>query len=188
MRASAGSSISTELQTLPETTERAHRKLFLYVTLAESLEAAQGFAAPEVIRAYTRVHQLCQQVGEIPRLFFVLVGLRRYYAFAGELQTAQALAEQLRQHRLKGVLLMAQYPDSTAEAEAFFHQALAIARRQQAGSWELRAAMSLSRLWQQHGKRADARQLLAEIYSSFTEGFATGDLREAKALLDALAS
>jgi predicted ATPase len=91
-------------------------------------------------------------------------------------------------HRLKGVLLLAQAPDNTADAEAAFHQALAIARRQQARSWELRAAMSLSRLWQQQGKRADARQLLAEIYSGFTEGFDTGDLQDAKALLVALAS
>ena len=83
------------LQTLPETTERAQRELPLQVTLAESLEAAQGYTAPEVIRAYTRVHELCQQVGETTRLFFVLVGLRRYYAFAGELQKAQELAEQL---------------------------------------------------------------------------------------------
>jgi predicted ATPase len=91
-------------------------------------------------------------------------------------------------HRLKGVLLLAQSPDNTAEVEASFHQALAIARRQQARSWELRAAMSLSRLWQQQGKRADARQLLAEIYSRFAEGFDTGNLQDAKALMDALAS
>jgi predicted ATPase len=68
-----------------------------------------------------------------------------------------------------------------------FRQALAIARRQQAKSWELRAAMSLARLWQRQGKRADARQLLAEIYGWFTEGFDTTDLQEAKALLEALA-
>jgi predicted ATPase len=68
-----------------------------------------------------------------------------------------------------------------------FRQALDIARRQQAKSLELRAAMSLARLWQQQGKRAVARQLLAEIYGWFTEGFDTADLQEAKALLDALA-
>jgi predicted ATPase len=65
-------------------------------------------------------------------------------------------------------------------------QALAIARRQQAKSWELRAAMSLARLWQQQGKQAEARALLAPIYGWFTEGFDTIDLREAKALLVAL--
>jgi class 3 adenylate cyclase/DNA-binding winged helix-turn-helix (wHTH) protein/predicted ATPase len=72
------------------------------------------------------------------------------------------------------------------EAEACFQQALAIARRQQAKSWELRAALSLSRLWQQQGQREAARQLLAGIYDWFTEGFDTADLQEAKALLEEL--
>ena len=72
-------------------------------------------------------------------------------------------------------------------ADACFHHALDIARRQQAKSLELRAAMSLSRLWQHQGKRAEARQMLAEIYGWFTEGFDTADLQEARALLDELA-
>ena len=66
------------------------------------------------------------------------------------------------------------------------HQALDAARRQQAKSWELRPATSLSRLWQQQGKRAEAHALLAPIYGWFTEGFDTADLQEAKALLEAL--
>jgi class 3 adenylate cyclase/predicted ATPase len=74
----------------------------------------------------------------------------------------------------------------TEEAETCFHHALDIARRQQAKSLELRAAMSLSRLWQQQGKRAEAHELLAEIYGWFTEGFDTADLQEAKALLEEL--
>ena len=74
-----------------------------------------------------------------------------------------------------------------AEAEACFQQALDIARRQQAKSLELRAAMSLARLWQQQGKQAEAHELLAPIYGWFTEGFDTADLQEAKALLDELA-
>ena len=73
------------------------------------------------------------------------------------------------------------------EAETWFRQALDIARQQQAKSLELRAAMSLSRLWQQQGKRTEAYQLLAPIYGWFTEGFDTADLQEAKVLLDALA-
>ena len=72
------------------------------------------------------------------------------------------------------------------QAEACFQQALDVARRQQAKSWELRAAMSLSRLWQQQGKRAEARELLAPIYGWFTEGFDTADLQEARALLEEL--
>ena len=86
-------------------------------------------------------------------------------------------------YRLKGELLLALSADNAAAAETCFHQALVIARRQQAKSLELRAAMSLSRLWQQQGKRAEAYQLLAETYGWFTEGFDTADLQEAKALL-----
>jgi predicted ATPase/class 3 adenylate cyclase len=79
-------------------------------------------------------------------------------------------------------------PAPTEAGETCFHQALYIARRQQAKSWELRTAISLSRLWRQQGKRDEARQLLAEIYGWFTEGFDTADLQEAEALLEALAS
>ena len=81
-------------------------------------------------------------------------------------------------------MLLRQATPDAAQAEACFRQALA--RRQQAKSWELRAATSLSRLWQQQGKRAEARDLLAPIYGWFTEGFDTADLQEAKALLDEL--
>ena len=87
-------------------------------------------------------------------------------------------------HRIKGVLLLP-VPDAP-QAEACFQRALAVARRQQAKSWELRAAMSLSRLWQHQGKHAEAYDLLAPIYGWFTEGFDTADLQEAKALLDEL--
>ena len=73
-----------------------------------------------------------------------------------------------------------------AEAEACFHHALTIARRQQAKSLELRAAISLGRLWQRQGKHTEAHQMLAEIYGWFTEGFDTVDLQEARALLDEL--
>jgi predicted ATPase len=83
-------------------------------------------------------------------------------------------------------LLLRQAVPVAAQAEACFHRALALARRQQAKSWELRAATSLSRLWQRRGKRDEARDLLAPIYGWFTEGFDTADLREAKALLEAL--
>jgi predicted ATPase len=87
-------------------------------------------------------------------------------------------------YRLQGEWLLQQAVPHTVQAEACFQQALALARRQQAKSWELRAAMSLSRLWQQQGKRAEARALLAPIYGWFTEGFDTADLQEAKALLE----
>lgn len=90
-------------------------------------------------------------------------------------------------YRLKGILLLQQNSDNQGEPEACFHHAIAIAQSQQAKSWELRAATSLARLWQQQGKRAEARELLAPVYDWFTEGFDTADLQEAKALLAALA-
>src|SRR5262249_16223631 len=90
-------------------------------------------------------------------------------------------------HRLKGELLLQQSLDNQAEAEFAFHHALEIARSQQAKSFELRAATSLSKLWQQQGKRQEAHDLLAPVYNWFTEGFDTADLKDAKALLDELA-
>jgi predicted ATPase len=90
-------------------------------------------------------------------------------------------------YRLKGALLLQQTSDNATVAETCFHHALEIARNQQARSLELRAATSLARLWQQHGKRQAAHDLLAPVYHWFTEGFDTADLKDARALLDALA-
>jgi predicted ATPase len=108
------------------------------------------------------------------------------------LTEAQAAVEQHEErwweaelYRLRGDLLLQSGAAST-EAEASFQQALAIARRQGARSLELRAAMSLARLWQQQGKAAEARWMLAGIYGWFAEGFDTPDLQEAKTLLDSL--
>ena len=96
-------------------------------------------------------------------------------------------------HRLQGELLLAQagtqhpaHGSGAADAAMRFQQALDIARRQEAKSLELRAAMSLSRLWQTQGRHAEAHMLLAGIYGWFTEGFATADLQAAQALLKAL--
>jgi predicted ATPase len=89
-------------------------------------------------------------------------------------------------HRLQGELLLQQAAPEVSHAETCFQQALDMARGQQAKSLELRAAMSLSRLWQQQGKRQEARTLLAGVYHWFTEGFDTADLQEAKALLHAV--
>jgi predicted ATPase len=121
-------------------------------------------------------------------------------ALAGVARTGERFWE-AELYRLQGVLLLqARVPRPASArvaasaglhptdlaAEACFHQALAIARHQQAKSWELRAAMSLAHLWQQQGKHTEARELLAPIYSWFTEGFDTADLQEAKALLEEL--
>ena len=75
-----------------------------------------------------------------------------------------------------------------ARAEAYFERALAVARQQQAKSWELRASMSLARLWRDQGKVSEARELLAPVYGWFTEGFDTRDLKEAKAVAGELAA
>ena len=87
----------------------------------------------------------------------------------------------------KGEVLLACSGDAYEEAEVCFRQAIEITHQQQAKSLELRAVMSLSRLWQSQGKKAEAGQMLAEIYGWFTEGFDTKDLQEAKALLEELA-
>jgi predicted ATPase len=89
-------------------------------------------------------------------------------------------------HRVAGDIGLMSPRLDAAKAEAHFERAIAIARAQQAKSWELRAAMSMARLWGGQGKRQQARDLLAPIYCWFTEGFDTLDLREAKALLEEL--
>ena len=89
-------------------------------------------------------------------------------------------------HRVRGDVLVRATQSGAAEA-AFAH-AIEVARRQRTRSFELRAAMSMARLWRDQGKRDQARELLAPVYGWFTEGFDTLDLKEAKALLDELAS
>jgi predicted ATPase len=118
---------------------------------------------------------------------------RRYDEGLAMLEEALALVDQSEEryweaeiHRLKGELLLARSAENQIEGEACLHKALDVARRQQAKSLELRAAMSLSRLWQRQGKHTEARQLLAPIYGWFTEGFDTADLQEARALLEEL--
>lgn len=114
-------------------------------------------------------------------------GLR---AIADGLHLAQTTVDTVSEaeiHRLRGELLL-RGQDSPRAAEESFRRALTVARRQGARSWELRAATSLAHLWQSQGKKDEARTLLASVYGWFTEGFDTLDLKEAKALLDELAS
>jgi predicted ATPase len=108
----------------------------------------------------------------------------------GETMTAVETAKErwceAEAHRIAGeIALLSPEPDA-AKAEAYFNHALTVARAQEAKSWELRAAMSMARLWRDQGKPQQARDLLAPVYGWFTEGFNTRDLKEAKALLDAL--
>jgi predicted ATPase len=158
----------------------------------------QGAAGVEWIRR--GIAEWTSVGAEMARPFFF--GLfAEAYALGGELQRGLgaldkgiAAVERTGQrwpeaelYRLRGELLTSLADDGAEEAEAAFGRAIEVARRQYAKSWELRAATSLARLWRDHGKRAEARDLLAPVYGWFTEGFATPDLKHAKALLDELA-
>jgi predicted ATPase len=133
----------------------------------------------------------------VPFLFTLLADVADHLGRTADglqaLAEAHALMEQHEErwweaevYRLRGVLLLRQPGMPQVEAEAWLQRALDVARRQEAKSLELRAAMSLSRLWQQQGKRAEACELLAPVYDWFTEGFDTADLQEAKVLLEEL--
>ena len=91
-------------------------------------------------------------------------------------------------NRIAGEIALKSPARDTQKAEKYFERALSVARQQQMKSWELRAAMSLARLWRDQGKVQQARELLAPVYGWFTEGFDTRDLKEAKALLEELAA
>jgi predicted ATPase len=150
-------------------------------------QGRQGIAAWRATGAALYVPYLCTLLAEVrDHLGHTDDGLQA-------LAEAHTLVEQHEEryweaevYRLRGVLLLQQTGTPQEEAETWLRRALDVARRQDAKSLELRAAMSLSRLWQQQGRQAEARALLAPIYGWFTEGFDTADLQEAKALLDAL--
>jgi class 3 adenylate cyclase/predicted ATPase len=150
-------------------------------------QVRQGIAAWRATGAALAVPHFCTLLAEVSaHLGHTADGLQA-------LAEAHTLVEQHDERyweaevcRLRGVLLLRQPGASQAEAEAWVQRALDVARRQEAKSLELRAAMSLSRLWQQQGKRDAARELLVPVYDWFTEGFDTADLQEAKALLDEL--
>jgi predicted ATPase len=151
-------------------------------------QVRQGIAAWRATGAALTVPYVCTVLAEVcDHLGHTEDGLQA-------LTEAHTLVEQHEERwweaevsRLRGVLLLRQPGTSQVEAETWLQRALDVARRQEAKSLELRAAMSLARLWQQQGKHDAARDLLAPIYGWFTEGFDTADLQEAKALLDELA-
>jgi len=166
----------------------------------------RGWALAEQGQSAEGIAQMCQGIAawratgaELQRPYYLAL-LAEAYGKAGQADEGlRVLAEALtavyttgeRQHeaeiyRLKGELLLKQDVPDEQEAESCLRQAVDVAHQQQAKSFELRAAMSLSRLWQQQGKHAEARQLLEPIYGWFTEGFDTIDLQEARALLEEL--
>jgi tetratricopeptide (TPR) repeat protein len=113
-------------------------------------------------------------------------GLRMVSEGLRDLEGSKPYIDRAELYRLKGELLLLQNASAQAQAESCFREAIEIARRQQAKSWELRATMSLARLLAKQGRRDEARTMLSEIYGWFTEGFDTADLKDAKALLDQL--
>jgi predicted ATPase/class 3 adenylate cyclase len=130
-------------------------------------------------RQYLWLAEACAVLGQ------PLEGLDHLAAAAEIIETKEERALEVELHRLRGNLLRATGNRSTAEQS--YHQALAVARRQSAKLFELRAATSLARLWRDQGKRREAHDLLAPVYGWFTEGFDTPVLQDAKALLDELA-
>ena len=120
---------------------------------------------------------LAQQGSHAEALATVAEGFERIEVTGGRMWQAEL-------HRVNGLVLLGQ--NDRDEAHASFQQAIRTAQAQQAKSLELRAARDLARLWGEQGRRAEARDLLSPVYGWFTEGFDTADLKEAKALLDAL--
>jgi len=104
------------------------------------------------------------------------------------IETTQERWFEAEANRMAGQIALLSPEPNAAKAQAYFERALQCARQQQAKSWELRAAMSMARLWCDQGKPQQARELLAPIYGWFTEGFDTRDLKDAKALLEELQS
>jgi class 3 adenylate cyclase len=147
----------------------------------------QGIAAVRATGAALSVPYLCTMLADVAEhLGHTDDGLQA-------LAEAHTLVEQHEERyweaeicRLRGVVLLRQTMPPQEEAETWLRRALDVARRQEAKALELRAAMSLARLWQQQGKHAEAHELLAPVYGWFTEGFDTADLQEAKALLEEL--
>ena len=151
------------------------------------VQIRQGIAALRATGAAAFVPYLCTLVAEVAD------HLGRTEEALQALAEAHTLVEQQEERwweaevcRLRGILLLRQPGTPQAEAETWLQRALDVARRQEAKSLELRAAISLARLWQQQGHRAEASELLTPIYGWFTEGFDTADLQEAQALLEAL--
>jgi predicted ATPase len=133
------------------------------------------------LRSLSLLAEACLEAGRIDE------GLSAAREGLAETEVTKARFYEPELNRLKGELLLAAGEPDQEQAEPSFREAIAIARRQSARSWELRAATSLARLLARQGRREEARGLLAPVYSWFTEGFGTKDVREAKALLDGLA-
>jgi predicted ATPase len=197
-------------------THAAHEQAEALIALATEQGFALFLAIGGILRGGTQtaLRQRGKQIGHIRQDLaavretgsalwepYFLALLAEVYAQEGQVEAglatlaealaaAQATGERWGEaelYRLRGSLLLRQTGTPLAEVETWLQRALDVARRQEAKSLELRAAMSMSRLWHQQGKQQEAHDLLAEVYAWFTEGFDTADLQEAKALLEKLA-
>ena len=160
---------------------------------------ADAAAAVEMISSGITAYRLTGSTVNMPLCFHVLAWS---YAQLGKfddawrcideamvaIKTAKETMHEAEANRVAGEIALKSPQLDAAKAESYFERALAVARSQLARSWELRAAMSMARLWRDQGKPQQARELLAPVYRWFTEGFDTLDLKEAKALLEELAS
>ena len=158
--------------------------------------------ASDAIQTLTAAITAYRSTGAILLLPWYFSNLSRAHAELGQfddawryigeaLSTTEATKESWTEaeiNRIAGEIALKSPEPDEAKAEEYFERALLVARQQQAKSWELRAAMSLARLWRSQGRVSKARELLAPVYGWFTEGFDTRDLKEAKALLEELAS
>jgi predicted ATPase len=111
---------------------------------------------------------------------------RRVNEAIAAVETSEERLWEVEAYRVAGEIEWKSPDRNVVKAEDYFQHALSVARRQQAKSWELRAAMSLARLKRDQGRREEGHDLLAPVYNWFTEGFETRDLKEAKALLDSI--
>jgi predicted ATPase len=149
--------------------------------MVHGLEAYRGAGTqvwqPNLLALLAEAHEKAGHMAE---------GLRMLTDALALVEQNQERHHEAELYRLKGELLLQFSSDNQADAETCFLQALNVARNQQAQSWELRAATSLARLWQQQGKRQEALDLLAPVYHWFTAGFDTADLQEAKGLREKL--
>ena len=163
---------------------------------------AQRANASNAVHLITSGIAALRATGAALWMTWLLSNLTRAYAQLGQfddawrsnsetmiaMETSKERLFEVEVHRTAAEIALVSPEHDAVKAEAYFQRALAIARQRQAKSWELRAAMSLARLWRDQGKVQQARELLAPVYGWFTEGFDTLDLKEAKALLEELAA
>jgi predicted ATPase len=196
---------ATATALIDEVTALASEKGSLITTAIATLVQAEIFALNDNATAALQSNidglNAVQSTGQTVFIPIYLSWLARTYATVGKFDDAwrcvgeaETAVETRKEtwceaevNHIAGKIALRSPADDPLKAQGYFERALAVAQQQQAKSWELRASMSLARLWRDQGKVQQARELLAPVYGWFTEGFDTRDLKEAKALLGTLA-